>query len=215
MPLNGKIGNVLTRLRAEYVSRSGVTAVIACTSRVERPIEFSRTFLRSSSLNSRSLTMTLRKPIVSMIRRLSFSAPAPIESMAITAPTPNIIPSIVRKVRSLCVYRLPKARLISVMYRIVCQLSAKTSTIDFKKKFFVPEGHRILAGGGTTGTGCNGARALEGRRTEALVCRPSRARRVLEPIFRWFLHRLISLGASGAEEGFLERYTFIVKPGST
>src|SRR5262249_32218523 len=101
---------------------SGVTAVIACTSRVERPIEFSRTFLRSSSLNSRSLTMTLRRPIVSMIRRLSFSAPAPIESMAITAPTPKIIPSIVRNVRSLWVYRLPKARLISVRYRISFRL---------------------------------------------------------------------------------------------
>src|SRR5262245_43769863 len=32
------------------------------------------------------------------------------------------------------------------------------SPIDFKKKFFpvfVPEGHRILAGGETTGTGCD------------------------------------------------------------
>src|SRR5262245_38149673 len=87
--------------------------------------------------------------------------------------------------------------------------------MDFKKKFFVPEGHRILVGGGTTGTGCNGARALEGRRTEASVCRPSRARRVLAPIFRWFLHRLISPGASGADKRFLERYTLIVRPGST
>jgi len=49
-----------------------------------------------------------------------------------------------------------------------------------------------------------GIRALEGRRIEALVCRPFRAGRVLESIYRWFLHRLISSGASGAEEHFLE-----------
>jgi len=30
----------------------------------------------------------------------------------------------------------------------------------------------------------------KGRRTEALVCRPSRAGRVFAPVFRWFLHRL-------------------------
>src|SRR2546422_5472881 len=48
-----------------------------------------------------------------------------------------------------------------------------------------------------------GTRALEGRRTEALVCRPSRARRVLAPIFRWFLHRLISKAPPARKNIFL------------
>src|SRR5262249_24293530 len=49
-----------------------------------------------------------------------------------------------------------------------------------------------------------GTRALEGRRTEALDCRPIRAGRVFAPISRWVLHRLISSDASGAEEHILE-----------
>src|SRR2546428_331635 len=48
-----------------------------------------------------------------------------------------------------------------------------------------------------------GTRALEGRRTEALVCRPSRAGRVLAPIFRWFLHRLISKAPPARKNIFL------------
>src|SRR5262245_16064199 len=56
-----------------------------------------------------------------------------------------------------------------------------------------------------------GTRDLEGRRTEALVCRPFRAGRVLAPIFRWFLHRLISTSASGAEEHVLECNRIVVE----
>jgi hypothetical protein len=46
--------------------------------------------------------MMFLRPIVSMSCKLSRSAPAPIESMAMTAPTPKIMPSMVRNVRSLC-----------------------------------------------------------------------------------------------------------------
>ena len=54
-------------------------------------------FSRSKRL---SFTTTLRRPIASMISRAWRSAPAPIESMAMTAPTPKMIPSMARKERS-------------------------------------------------------------------------------------------------------------------
>src|SRR6266498_2100849 len=48
-----------------------------------------------------------------------------------------------------------------------------------------------------------GNRALEGRRTEALVSRPFRAGRVLVPTPRWFLHRLISAAPPAQKMIFL------------
>ncbi len=53
-----------------------------------------------------------RMPKLAMVRRLSSSAPAPIESMAITAPTPKIMPSMVKKDRNLCLPRLARAPII-------------------------------------------------------------------------------------------------------
>ena len=54
-------------------------------------------FSRSKRL---SFTTTLRRPIASMISRAWRSAPAPIESIAITAPTPKMMPSMARNERS-------------------------------------------------------------------------------------------------------------------
>ena len=54
-------------------------------------------FSRSKRL---SFTTTFRRPIASMISSAWRSAPAPIESIAITAPTPKMIPSIARNERS-------------------------------------------------------------------------------------------------------------------
>ncbi len=49
--------------------------------------------------------MMLRMPKFSMMRRLSRSAPAPMDSMAMTAPTPKIMPSMVRNER---IFRRPR-----------------------------------------------------------------------------------------------------------
>jgi len=49
---------------------------------------------------------TLRTPRRSIISSACFSAPAPIDSIAITAPTPKIMPSIVSADRSLWTERL-------------------------------------------------------------------------------------------------------------
>src|SRR5262245_56873772 len=46
--------------------------------------------------------MMLRRPMESMTFIDSASAPAPIESIEMTAPTPKMMPSIVSRVRSLC-----------------------------------------------------------------------------------------------------------------
>ena len=54
-------------------------------------------------------TRTLRRPSRSMSASASRSAPAPIDSMAITAPTPKIMPSMVSAERSLCAARLASA----------------------------------------------------------------------------------------------------------
>src|SRR3954452_7878289 len=50
--------------------------------------------------------MMLFTPSWSMKLIISFCAPAVIESMATTAPTPKIMPSMVSKLRSLCAKRL-------------------------------------------------------------------------------------------------------------
>ena len=54
-------------------------------------------FSRSKCL---SFTTTFRSPMASMISRAWRSAPAPIDSIAITAPTPKMIPSMARNERS-------------------------------------------------------------------------------------------------------------------
>jgi hypothetical protein len=51
-------------------------------------------------------TMMLFTPNWSMKLIISFCAPAVMESMATTAPTPKIMPSMVSKLRSLCARRL-------------------------------------------------------------------------------------------------------------
>src|SRR6266511_2222950 len=58
-------------------------------------------------------------------------------------------------------------------------------------------------------------RVLDGRRTKAQVCRPFRAGRVWAPIFRWFLHRLLSASAFGAEPHFFVRKIAIFYPRSS
>src|SRR6266542_3082823 len=58
--------------------------------------------------------------------------------------------------------------------------------------------------------------ALEGRRTETPVFRPLRAGRILAPIFRWILHRLISGVPPGrrTEQLFLESVKASCRGGS-
>ncbi len=51
-------------------------------------------------------TMMLFTPSKSMKLIISFCAPAVIDSIATTAPTPKIMPSIVSRLRSLCTSRL-------------------------------------------------------------------------------------------------------------
>src|SRR5690349_11911788 len=60
--------------------------------------------LRSSA--SRASMMMLFTPNWSMKLIISFCAPAVIDSMATTAPTPKIMPSMVSRLRSLCAKRL-------------------------------------------------------------------------------------------------------------
>src|SRR5690348_8650226 len=60
--------------------------------------------LRSTA--SCASTMMLFTPNWSMKLIISFWAPAVMESMATTAPTPKIMPSMVRRLRSLCAKRL-------------------------------------------------------------------------------------------------------------
>ncbi len=50
--------------------------------------------------------MMLFTPSKSMKLIISFCAPAVMDSMATTAPTPKIMPSMVSKLRSLCTSRL-------------------------------------------------------------------------------------------------------------
>src|SRR5688572_27970572 len=60
------------------------------------------------SVASRASTMTLRTPSCSMNAIACYSAPAPMESIATTAATPKIIPSIVSRARSLWERRLSR-----------------------------------------------------------------------------------------------------------
>src|SRR6266478_695304 len=78
-----------------------------------RPGEFLRTFCNSCQLwDSLASTMRLRTPSCSMKAMTFCCAPAPIESIATTAATPKIMPSMVNKDRSLWLVRFsnPKIR---------------------------------------------------------------------------------------------------------
>src|SRR5687768_6919850 len=107
----------------------GTASMIASPSRSDTPSDFLRISWRSSGFTSLALTITLRRPRRPMASSAFCSAPAPIDSMAITAPTPKIMPSMVSPVRSLCVARLPKAEVkvsrfsiagsLTVLFRIL------------------------------------------------------------------------------------------------
>jgi len=60
-----------------------------------------RSSWRSSGFTVFARTMTLRSPSLPIASSAFFSPPAPIDSIAMTAPTPNTMPSIVSAVRSL------------------------------------------------------------------------------------------------------------------
>src|SRR4029079_10786260 len=87
----------------------GTASAMARASRSPRPTEALRISMRSASrVGSRSCTITLRMPRASISSSACFSAPAPMESMAITAPTPNTMPSMVRKARRRWARRLSR-----------------------------------------------------------------------------------------------------------
>src|SRR3569623_1016574 len=64
----------------------GTASWIASTSRCDRPIDFLRISSSSSCLNCLPRTTTLRVPSRSISDSACFSAPAPLDSIAITAP---------------------------------------------------------------------------------------------------------------------------------
>src|SRR5438034_7330234 len=78
------------------------------------PGEVFRTFCNSCQLwDSLASTMRLRTPSCSMKPITFCCAPAPMESMATTAATPKIMPSIVRSDRSLWLVRFSNPKTIS------------------------------------------------------------------------------------------------------
>ncbi len=90
-----------TSIFATTRSTPGTASRIAVASRLDSPADFLRISVSSFSRSKRlSFTTTFRRPIASMISSAWRSAPAPIESIAITAPTPKMIPSIARSERS-------------------------------------------------------------------------------------------------------------------
>src|SRR6185436_10989066 len=99
----------LTSTRGSTRSTFGTASTMASASRSETPSDFLRSSARSSAFTSFARTITLRRPSRPMASSAFCSAPAPIDSIAMTAPTPKIMPSIVSAVRSLCVPRLPRA----------------------------------------------------------------------------------------------------------
>ena len=97
----------LKRLRGVIASRPCTFSEIARKSRNVRPGEMARTCCSSlRSTASRASMMMLFTPSWSMKLIISFCAPAVMESMATTAPTPKIMPSMVSRLRSLCARRL-------------------------------------------------------------------------------------------------------------
>src|SRR5436190_1276371 len=99
------------RLRGESIASPGTVACIARMSLNVNPADCCRTFCHAChSVVSFASTMTFRTPRSSMKAMTCCCAPAPIDSMATTAATPKIIPSIVSSVRSLCRSRLSMLR---------------------------------------------------------------------------------------------------------
>ena len=98
-----------TSILATTRSTPGTASRMASASRKARPALFRRTSCLSlSRSNTLSFTSTLRRPMASMISRASRSAPAPMESMAMTAPTPKMIPSMESTERSAWLRRLSR-----------------------------------------------------------------------------------------------------------
>ena len=100
-PLAEITWKVLTILFAEINGLGRSTLSSPFKSRNASPSDSVRICFSSSCLNSLAWMMMFRIPKFSITLRLSRSAPAPIDSIAITAPTPKIIPSMVRNDRSL------------------------------------------------------------------------------------------------------------------
>src|SRR5215831_1380664 len=97
----------LKRLRGVMATRPLTFSLMARKSRKLSPCEIARTCCSSlRSTASRASTMMLFTPSWSMKLIISFCAPAVMESIATTAPTPKIMPSIVSRLRSLCARRL-------------------------------------------------------------------------------------------------------------
>src|SRR3954451_22377300 len=107
-----------TSTRGRTISTRGTASLIASPSRSETPSDFLRSSARSSGFTVFARTMTLRNPRRPIASSAFFSPPAPIDSIAITAPTPKIIPSIVSAVRSLCVARFCSAVVKGSVLRI-------------------------------------------------------------------------------------------------
>ena len=103
----GSIFSGITRFRGLGAASVSRFASMLRRSWSDRPVESFRT-LSSAWLSgdSRASTMTFRTPSCSMKAMTSCWAPAPIDSMATTAPTPKIIPSIVSSERILRERRL-------------------------------------------------------------------------------------------------------------
>ncbi len=96
-------------MRGATSSTPGMASAMAAASRCETPSEVWRISANSSSLKVLARTRTLRNPSRSIVARAWRSAPAPMDIMAITAPTPKIMPSMVSAERSLCAARLSSA----------------------------------------------------------------------------------------------------------
>ncbi len=96
-------------MRGTTRSTPWIASAMAEASRCETPSDCWRISRSSSSLKLLARTSTLRSPRRSIEARAWRSAPAPIDIMAITAPTPKIMPSMVSAERSLCAARLSSA----------------------------------------------------------------------------------------------------------
>ena len=99
----------VNRLRGEMAEIAGTLAWTRRMSLNVSPGEIARIlFSVCQSVASRASTIRLRTPRFSMNAMTCCCAPAPIDSMATTAATPQIIPSIVRSDRSLCASRFSR-----------------------------------------------------------------------------------------------------------
>src|SRR4051812_12521235 len=123
-----------TSMRGSTISTRGTASLIASPSRSETPSDFLRSSARSSGFTVFARTMTLRRPRRPIASSAFFSPPALIESIAITALTPKIIPSIVSAVRSLCVARFCSAVVkVSVLRIFVLGGIAQRDLVAFRQ----------------------------------------------------------------------------------